>query len=107
MVLGKTTIANIIMLRKIYELSCYDNIPALYNLMASSKILFAYFNLNMAQAELTGFGQIKQMIDTSPYFQEHFPRDLKNNSMVKFLNANMTVRFASDSNHIIGSNLIG
>lgn len=57
---GKTTIANIIMLRKIYELSCYNNIPALFNLMASSKMLFAYFNLNMAQAELTRIWSIKR-----------------------------------------------
>lgn len=103
---GKTTIANIIMLRKIYELSCYNNIPALFNLMASSKLLFAYFNLNMAQAELTGFGQLKEMIDNCPYFQENFPRDLKNNSMIKFTQANMSVRFASDNSHIIGSNLV-
>ena len=103
---GKTTIANIIMLRKIYELSCYNNIPALFNLMASSKVLFAYFNLNMAQAELTGFGQLKEMIDNCPYFQENFQRDLKNNSMIKFTQANMSVRFASDNSHIIGSNLV-
>ena len=50
---GKTTIANMIMLRKVYELSCYTNIPALFNLMASSKLMFAYFNINMAQALLT------------------------------------------------------
>ena len=98
---GKTTIANIIMMRKIYELSCYINIPALFNLMVSSKILFAYFNLNMQQAELTGFGQLKEMIDNCGYFQEYFPRDSKNNSMIKFANANMSVRFASDSSHII------
>lgn len=103
---GKTTIGNIIMLRKIYELSCYNNIPALFNLMASSKMLFAYFNLNMAQAEITGFGQLKEMIDNCPYFQEYFPRDIKNNASIKFLNANMTVRFASDNSHIIGSNLV-
>ena len=94
------------MLRKIYELSCYNNIPALFNLMASSKLLFAYFNLNMAQAELTGFGQLKEMIDNCPYFQENFQRDLKNNSMIKFTQANMSVRFASDNSHIIGSNLV-
>ena len=52
---GKTTIANIILLRKIYELSCYSNIPALFNLMSSSKIMLAYFNLNLSQALLTGY----------------------------------------------------
>ena len=103
---GKSTAANIILLRKIYELSCYKNIPALFNLMASSKLMFTYFNLNLAQAEQSGYGQLKEMIDMSPYFQEHFQRDMKNDSNIKFPQANMTVRFASDSNHIIGTNLV-
>ena len=84
---GKTTIANIILLRKIYELSCYSNIPALFNLMASSKIMLAYFNLNLGQALLTGYGQLKEMIDRPQ--------------------ANMMVRFASGTQHTIGTNLIG
>ncbi len=74
--------------------------------MASSKLMFAYFNLNLQQAEQTGFGQLKELIDTIPYFQENFQRDLKNNSNIRFPQANMTVRFASDSNHIIGTNLV-
>ena len=74
--------------------------------MASSKLMFAYFNLNLKQAEQTGYGQLKEMIDNCPYFQEHFSRDMKNDSNIKFPQANMTVRFASDSNHIIGTNLV-
>lgn len=104
---GKTTIANILLLRRLYELSCYTNIPALFNLMGSSKLMFAYFNLNLQQAELTGFGQIREMIDRCPYFQEHFPRDTKNSAAIKFPQANMLIRFASNTNHTIGTNLIG
>ena len=104
---GKTTIANIILLRKIYELSCYTNIPSLFNLMASSKIMLAYFNLNLGQALLTGYGQLKEMIDNCPYFQEHFPRNNKKDSEIVWPQANMMVRFASNTSHTIGTNLIG
>lgn len=104
---GKTTIANLILLRKLYELSCYDSIPQLYNLMASSKMAFAYFNVTMGQAEITGYGQLKEMIDNTPYFREHFPRNAKKNSAIEFPQANTLVRFASDESHTIGTNLMG
>ena len=103
---GKTTIANIILLRKLYELSCYSNIPALFNLMASSKIMMAYFNLNLGQALLTGYGQLKEMIDNCPYFQDNFPRNNKKDSEIVWPQANMMVRFASGTQHTIGTNLI-
>ena len=104
---GKTTIANIILLRLLYELSCYDSIPLVYNLMASSKMAFAYFNVTMSQAEITGYGQLREMIDNSSYFREHFPRNVKKNSAIEFPQANTLVRFASDESHTIGTNLFG
>lgn len=104
---GKTTIANIILLRRIYELSCYNNIPALFNLMSSSKIMLAYFNINLAQAVLTGYGQLKEMIDSSPYFQEHFCRNQRRDGEISWPQANMMVRFASGTQHTVGTNLIG
>lgn len=57
---GKTTFANVVLLRLLYELSCYSNVPALFNLMASSKMMFAYFNLNLAQAEITRLWTIER-----------------------------------------------
>jgi hypothetical protein len=104
---GKTTIANIILLRRIYELSCYSNIPALFNLMASSKIMMAYFNINLGQALLTGYGQLKEMIDNCPYFQEYFKRNLRKDNEIVWPQSNMMVRFASGTQHTIGTNLIG
>ena len=104
---GKTTFANAVILRKIYELSCYMNVPALFNLLPTSLMLFAYFNLNLAQANLTGYGQLRNMIDSSKYFREQFPRNTRTNSAIEFTKANMMVRFASNEGHIIGTNLFG
>lgn len=77
------------------------NVPALFNLLPTSLMLFAYFNLNLAQANLTGYGQLKNMIDTSAYFKEIFPRNTRTDSEIKFTQANMMVRFASNEGHII------
>ena len=104
---GKTTCANAMMLRRIYELSCYDNIAALFNLIPTDVLLIAYFNVDLQQAELTGFGQLRRMIDNSPYFSENYPRDTKVNSMIKFTKSNLMIRFASNENHTIGTQLIG
>ena len=103
---GKTTFANAVILRKIYELSCYMNVPALFNLLPTSLMLFAYFNLNLAQANLTGYGQLRNMIDSSKYFQELFPRNTRTNSAIEFTQANMIVRFASNEGHIIRNKFI-
>ena len=61
---GKSTLAIVSNIRKLYEISCFENIPALFNLMTTSKIVFIYFSLSKKQAELTGFGQIREMLDT-------------------------------------------
>ena len=83
------------------------NVPALFNLLPTSLMLFAYFNLNLAQANLTGYGQLRNMIDTSNYFKEIFPRNMRTNSAIEFTQANIMVRFASNEGHIIGTNLFG
>lgn len=83
------------------------NVPALFNLLPTSLMLFAYFNLNLNQANLTGYGQLRNMIDTSKYFQEVFPRNTRTNSAIEFTQSKMMVRFASNEGHVIGTNLFG
>lgn len=46
------------------------------------------------------------MIDNGPYFQEHFPRNIRNDSAIMFPQANLQIRYASGTQHTIGSNLI-
>lgn len=104
---GKTTFANLCMMRKLYELSCYENMQALFNLMLSSKIAFIYFNITKDQAEQTGFGQLREMIDASPYFQEHFRRNIKSNSIIEWPDEKLSVTYGSGSSSMIGGNLLG
>lgn len=104
---GKTTFANLCMMRKLYELSCYENMQALFNLMLSSKIAFTYFNITKDQAEETGFGQLREMIDSSPYFQENFRRNQKTDSVIEWPSEKLSVGFGSGTSSMIGGNLLG
>ena len=104
---GKSTFAIILFIRKLYELSCYENIRALFNLMSSSQIVFIYFSLSKMQAELTGFGQIRSMIDSIPYFNDVFQRNDSLSSILVWPQEALLLTHGSDVNHAIGMNLIG
>ncbi len=104
--IGKSTVAIIILLRKFYELSCYKNVNALFNLMSTSSIVFLYFSLNKNQANLTGFGDMLNMLDSIPYFRENFPRNTKINSII-LMPENIMMTYGSGSQHSIGMNLLG
>ena len=102
---GKSTVGMYILIRKLYEISCYRNIPGLFDLMSSASIVFMYFSLTKYQAELTGFKQFRETIDSIPYFQEHFCRNMKHSSILEFPE-NVVFRHGARLTDQIGSNLI-
>lgn len=102
---GKSTVGMYILIRKLYELSCYKNIPALFGLMASANIVFMYFSLTKYQAELTGFKQFRETVDNIPYFQELFCRNMRHSSILEFPE-NVVFRHGARLTDQIGSNLI-
>ena len=102
---GKTTIATYMIAYRLYE-SCYYPPQALYNLMNNSKILFAYFNINKEVAGQVGFSQIRDLIDTIPYFQNIFKRNERKNSLLEWPQCHIYMKSASSSNDVIGMNLI-
>lgn len=104
--IGKSTCAEIIMLRKLYELSCWKNINALFDLMSKTSIMFLYFSVNKTQAERTGFGEIRSWVDRSPYFKENFPRRSRLNDILIFPEG-ITFAYGSGSSDSIGMSVIG
>lgn len=102
---GKSTFGLFVLIRRLYELSCYDNVKAMYRLMQSSIIGMIYFSLNKKQAEKSGFSQIRGLIDQIPYFRENFPRDTDIDSTIK-LPQNIQVLYGSNNSHAIGLNII-
>lgn len=105
---GKSTFANFMTIRKLYELSCYKNVNALFKLMPSSIIALAYLSVNMRQAELGGYGALRSWLENIPYFNEHFPFNKKNSSLVDFTQngENIVCIYGSSTNQTIGLNLI-
>ena len=104
---GKTTIANIILMRRLYELSCYDRVAALFNLMSTKGIFFFYFNITKQQASKTGYAQLKSMLEQSPYFREHFPINPDKKYEIEFINAQLSVDAGARSSDTIGTDVIG
>lgn len=103
---GKSTVSVYGMLRKLYEMSCYENISGLYNLMKTSMIAIMYFSVTRTQAELTGYGQMKAIYDSIPYFRQYFPRNERMESMMVMPERTLVLS-GSDTSHAIGMNLIG
>jgi DNA gyrase, B subunit len=103
--IGKSTVAELIMMRKMYELSCFRNINAMFNLMSKTNIMFLYFSVNQKQAERTGFGEYRALIDNSPYFSENFQRNPRLNSLLVFPEG-ISYAYGSSANDSIGMSVI-
>lgn len=102
---GKSTFACFLALRKIYELSCYDIPQRLFNLQVSTVISAVLFSVNKEVAESGIYGQLRALIDTTPYFQEHFPRDRGLKYDIIWSDKRMRVGFGSNANDQIGQNM--
>lgn len=104
---GKTTFANVLLMRKIYEMSCFRPIPFLFGLMEGTIISFIYFSVSLKQAMRTGYGTLVQMLDATHYFRYEFPRDRNVDSEIRMGNRDIIIYSGSTFEHQIGLNLIG
>lgn len=103
---GKTSFINVVLIRKLYELSCYTDIRPLYNLMSNKKMLMVYFSITKAVAENTGYAQLRNMILTIPYFQEYFSPNTKKSYDIEWPDKNMAIVSGSSANQVIGTDVI-
>jgi hypothetical protein len=102
---GKTTFANALLMRKLYELSCYENPEALFKMLAGTRIAFMYFTVTLRQASWTGFAMLRDMLDATPYFRNEYPRDRDLNSEIRF--QKVSVYTGSEFTHQLGLALLG
>ena len=103
--ISHNTCSEILMLRKLYELSCFKNINSMFHLMSKTSIMFIYFSVNQRQAERTGFGEFRSFIDNSPYFRENFRRRERLNSILIFPEG-LTFAYGSNASDSIGMSVI-
>jgi len=103
---GKTSFINVVLIRKLYELSCYSDIRPLFNLMTSKKLMMVYFSITKEVAENTGYAQLRDMILTIPYFQDNFLPNTKKSYDIEWPERNMKIVSGSNSNQVIGADVI-
>lgn len=103
---GKTSFINVVLIRKLYELSCYTDIRPLYNLMTSKKLLMVYFSITKEVAENTGYAQLRNMLLSIPYFRDYFYPNTKKSKDIEWEERNMAITSGSQANQVIGTDVI-
>lgn len=101
---GKTYSADFMALRWLYMHNCFSVPQAQYDIAPTSLISFWLMSRTKEQGELTGFGELKSIIDASPYFNEHMKRNRKS-SMIEFKDKKISVLCGSDEGDFIGSSM--
>ena len=104
--MGKTSFINVVLLRKLYELSCYSDIRPLYNLMTSKKLLMVYFSITREVAENTGYAQLRNMLLGIPYFRDNFAPNTKKSKDIEWVDRNMAITSGSNANQVLGTDVI-
>lgn len=99
---GKTTVANLITMYKLYELFSYESVNDYLGIPRMQDIYNIYFSVSRFQAMRTGFGQFRSMVDSSKWFQEHFPRNPRIGAVLEFLKGKFSFFSGSSHKHAIG-----
>jgi len=70
--IGKSTVANVAMMYKLYSLSCLKNPQKYYHKMEHITITFALFSATLQVISNTTFSDLLGMFNASPYFNEFY-----------------------------------
>ena len=83
---GKSHAALLTFAYHLYVLSCLENPQALFDLDASSEILFVFQTVNATLAKQLDYARFKAMIERSPYFNRVFTYNREIDSEIQFPN---------------------
>lgn len=67
--IGKTLVATIAILYKLYELTCMRNPQLIFRLDANTQLYFAFFNITVELAKKVGYSSFQKQLVKMPYFQ--------------------------------------
>ena len=104
---GKTHIALLSIAYSVYVLSCLSNPQSLFDLDKSSEILFIFQSLNATLSKQLDYARFKHMIETSPYFKNHFLFDKNIDSELRFPNRIIVRSVNGQETATIGQNVFG
>ncbi len=104
---AKTTIAVYSTAYQLYLLSCLRRTHREFGLDPSSEIVIVFQSLNERLAKAVDYARFKSLIDSSPYFREHFNYNRKIESELRFPNRIIVKPVTGDVAGAIGQNVIG
>lgn len=104
---GKSTFAELALVRMVYEVSCFKNPQRMFGLADGSVIAFMNVSVNLAQAKNVVFTGVKNKINNSHYFKHRFPYDSSLKTEIRFPKDIWISPAASNEGGVIGLNVFG
>lgn len=101
---GKTSMAALAMVYKLYRISCLKDPQKFYGLLPGHAIVFGVYNIFKYKAQSVAASYLRAAIERSPYFKDVFPLNTKKTLDLEFPNA-IRVGYGASSIHSIGENL--
>lgn len=98
--------ANMLLCYYLYRVFSFGDLYSYYGIMRGTPIYILYFSVNLKTAERSGFKQLREMLDKSPWFIKHMPRDKSVDSSIRFGNG-LNIEYASGESHAIGLSVVG
>ena len=91
----------------VYRLLCLKSPQAYFSMAPGSKIAFINISKSFSQAKDVVFGEIKNRIDNSPWFQTYYPPDPRIKSVLKFKKNIFVLPLGSNEEAPLGYNIFG
>lgn len=106
--IGKTTMANLGILRQLYKISCMRNPQQTFGLQKHSSIVFTIQSVRLSTAKKAVFDELGKFLQSSPYFNEIYPYDKRIASSLYFREHHVQILPVSSSDTgAISMNVIG
>ena len=102
---GKSYGARFVIMRIIYEVSCFEHFPCLFGLSPSTLPKIFWISYTLDKAGNTGIKNLMTMIDNTPYFQQRGLRRSDSKTEIKF--PFLEVVNGSNITHITGEDMLG
>lgn len=106
--IGKTTAANLGIIRQIYKISCMRNPQQTFGIQRHSSIVFTIQSVRLTTAKKAVFEELGKFIHNSPYFNDVYPYDKRIASSMYFREHHVQIMPVSSSDTgAISMNVIG
>ena len=102
---GKTSMMGGALGYNIYYMSCMRNPAQYYGLMIDSFITFGIYSITKKQVTDSAYAKLRSYLESSPYFQQEFPHNLRLSSEIEFDKSNVKIILGSREFHALGLDL--